>query len=88
MRSPSPIPAPTSGSARLKLSPERSRDLSEALRAVTHAAHAAEQAPDTGEAKRRLTALWSAVHDAYSALNHAEREVRAEAIRKIEGKAA
>lgn len=72
----------------LRLSPEASRRTQEAMRDVTRRAQEAEQAPDTDEAKRRLAAVWSAVHDAYSAIDKADRELRKAMIASIEGKAA
>lgn len=72
----------------MKLSADQTSRIKGHLREVTRCAQAAERAPDTCEAKRCLASLWSAVHDAYRAIDIAENELRSEAIARVEGPAA
>jgi hypothetical protein len=72
----------------MRLAPEASANVHDALDAVVRAAQAARQAPDTDTAKQALAQLWHDTHKAYEAITEAEHITRMSRLREIDRSAA
>lgn len=71
----------------IRLSPDRSDQISKAMRRIAATVQDAINAPDTEAARKALNAVWNATHDAQQLINDAEREARTAALAKLENAA-